>query len=545
MKHISTIVAVAIMTLLAMASQGITQAAAAPALSLSTREIDLGVIGPGERAQAQFQISIAGQGVIQWSMEEPPGWEGVAGRSPSGESGAAPSRVDVVMTSLRERTGPGDHLVELRIVSGRNTRVLQRSLAEGSYREALRVESDAGSRTLFVKFSLSDAKSRPALEVEPRGIDLGDTDPVREVTRRIKITNSGAGVLKWQAATSGAGTARAMQDTGRGRYVSMLNEALTTGGPYTVPNPVKETLQIAGNWIAEKGYPKGAGAGCAMRLQYFGAAATMYGRKMTESAVISLSADERPARETKLQALEGDRFELDLDESLVEGPHSLQIQLAEGTVILEGFFVADSRAAVPQSAWVRLTPLSGTTTRETDFVTVRMNLSELKPGIYTDYITVTSNGGTAHIPVSLNMTGEQAPKVLSVYRYTRGDDLLLTTQPDKEDPRYLGAYQRAGLAFRLYSPGTAGTVELYRWYNPSIGDHYYATEKSGGRKNLAGYLFEGPIGNIATIRLPATRELYRWFNPDTGQHFFTTDAGGEGMGRKGYKFEGIVGFVLR
>jgi hypothetical protein len=266
---------------------------------------------------------------------------------------------------------------------------------------------------------------------------------------------------------------------------------------------------------------------------------------MTESAVISVSADERPARETKLQALEGDRFELDLDESLVEGPHSLQIQLAEGAVILEGFFVADSRAAVPQSAWVRLTPLSGTTTRETDFVTVRMNLSELKPGIYTDYITVTSNGGTAHIPVSLNMTGEQAPKVLSVYRYTRGDDLLLTTQPDKEDPRYLGAYQRSGLAFRLYSPGTAGTVELYRWYNPSIGDHYYATEKSGGRKNLAGYLFEGPIGNIATIRLPATRELYRWFNPDTGQHFFTTDAGGEGMGRKGYKFEGIVGFVLR
>ena len=82
------------------------------------------------------------------------------------------------------------HPVELQIVSGRNTWVLRRNLAEGPYREALRIESDAGSRTVFVKFILSDAKSRPALEVEPRGIDLGDTDPVREVTRRIKITNA-------------------------------------------------------------------------------------------------------------------------------------------------------------------------------------------------------------------------------------------------------------------------------------------------------------------------------------------------------------------
>jgi hypothetical protein len=207
--------------------------------------------------------------------------------------------------------------------------------------------------------------------------------------------------------------------------------------------------------------------------------------------------------------------------------------------------VSDARANLPPSAWARLTPLSGTTTRETDFVTVRMNLSELKPGIYTDHVTIASNGGTARIPISLNVTVEPAPKLLPVYRYTRGDDSLFTAQPDREDPRYLGAYQRAGLAFRLYGPGTAGTVELYRWYNPSIGDHYYAAERSGGRKNLAGYLFEGPIGNIATIRLPGTRELYRWFNAATNRHFFTTDSAGEGHGKRGYRFEGIVGFVLR
>ena len=552
MKRIASRVVVLLMGLLAMATEGTWMTAsaresraAAPDVSISTREIDLGVIGPGEHARGQFQISNSGQGVIQWSMEEPAGWERPAGKNPAGESGASPSRVDVVLSSLRERAGSGEHPVELQIVSGRNTWILRRNLAEGPYREALKIESDAGSRTFFVKFILADARSRPSLEVEPRGIDLGDTDPVKEVTRRIKITNGGAGVLKWQAATTASSTARAIQQAGRGKYISLLNEGLTAGGPYAAPAHVKEALQMSGSWIAEKGYPKGAGAGCALRLQFQGAGVILYGRKLAENSLITVSVDDLPARETMPQALEGDRFELDLDESLAEGPHSLQVHLVEGAVVLEGFFAADPRAAVPPSAWLRLTPLSGTTTKETDFVTLRMNLSELKPGIYTDYVTVASNGGTARIPVSLNMTGEQVQKVLSVYRYTRGSDLLFTSQPDKEDPRYLGAYQRAGLAFRLFSPGTAGTVELYRWYNPAIGDHYYAVERSGGRKNLAGYLFEGSIGNIATIRLPATRELYRWFNPATSHYFFTTDAGGEGMGRKGYQFEGIVGFVLR
>ena len=133
-------------------------------------------------------------------------------------------------------------------------------------------------------------------------------------------------------------------------------------------------------------------------MQFHGAGVILYGRELAENSSITVAADDGPSGSLWLQALEGDRFEFDLDEALVEGPHSLQVHLVEGAVILEGLFVADSRAAVPPSAWVRLTPLSGTTTRETDFVTIRMNLSELKPGVYTDYIVVTSNGGTPTFP---------------------------------------------------------------------------------------------------------------------------------------------------
>jgi hypothetical protein len=419
---------------------------------------------------------------------------------------------------------------------------MRRTLAEGPWREALRIDSDGGGRTLFLKYNLTGARSRPALEADPRGIDLGDTEPVREITRKIRVSNAGAGVLRWQASSGGAGAA---PGAGRNRYLSLYNESLQAGGPYATPAALKDAVQLTGPWAAEKGYPKAAGFGCALRIQILGAGAVLTGRRVSDTVLLRSSIGEQPPREIILEELEGGRFESTVAESLPEVPHSLHLQVAEGTVILEGFYVRDARVTNPPTAWIRLTPLSGTTTRETDFVTVRMTLSDLKPGVYADQVTISSNGGTVRIPVSFGITGEAAPKHLAVWRYTRGEDILYTAQPEKEDPRYIGAYQRAGLAFRLYGPGTAGTAELYRWYNPTIGDHYYSAERSGGRKNLQGYIFGGAVGNIATIRLPGTRELYRWFNPETGRHYFTTDTAGEGMARRGYRFEGTVGFVLR
>lgn len=539
MTSLSRTIAAALFALLAVLSPTGAGSASA-ALQLSAREVDLGDLGPGETARAQFQISNTAEGRIRWTLAAPQDWE--EGGVLSGEAGGRPSKVDVTLVSLREGAGPGDHPVEIRLAAGRDVLVLRRTLAEGPWREALRVESDSGGRTLFVKFNLTDVRSRPALEAEPRGIDLGDMEPVREITRKIRVFNSGAGVLRWQASSGAAGSPSSWA---RGRYLSLHNEALDAGGPYAPPAALKDALQLTGPWGAEKGYPKAAGAGCALRIPIQGSGAVLSGRSASSSAVLRVSVGDQPPRQATLVDLEGGRFEAVLAEGLPEGPHSLHLQVSEGSVVLEGITVRDSRVTSPPAAWIRLTPLSGTTTRETDFVTVRMNLSGLKPGVYMDLVTISSNGGTVRIPVSFAVTGEAAPKHLIVWRYTRGTDVLFTAHPEKEDPRYIGAYRRAGLAFRLYGPGTAGTAELYRWYNPAIGDHYYSAERSGGRKNLQGYVFGGAIGNIATIRLPGTRELYRWFNPETGRHYFTTDAAGEGMGRRGYRFEGIVGFVLR
>ncbi len=509
------------------------------ALALSAREIDLGDLGPGETARGQFQITDTAGDRIRWTLAAPEGWE--SSRSGlAGETAGLPTRVDITLASLRDDAAEGRHAVEIRLSTRRDTLVLRRTLAEGPWRQALRIESESGGRTLFVRFNLTETRSRPALEAEPRGIDLGELEPVREITRKIRISNAGAGILRWQVSAGGASPAAA-----RTRYVSLHNEALSAGQPYTPPASLKDAVQMTGPWVAERGSPKAAGPGCTLRIPFQGSGAVLSGRIVSGAAALRASVGGLPPREVSLEELEGGRFEASVAQGLPEGPHSLLLQVSEGSVILEGITAMDSRATTPPAAWVRLTPLSGTTTRETDFVSVRMSLADLKPGVYTDQVTITSNGGTVRVPVSFVITGEAAPKHVAVWRYVRGEDILFTARPEKEDPRYIGAYRREGLAFRLYGPGTAGTAELHRWYNPAIGDHYYSPERGGGRKNLKGYVYGGTIGNIATIRLPGTRELYRWIHPGTGRHFFTTDPAGEGMGARGYRFEGTVGFVLR
>jgi len=51
-------------------------------------------------------------------------------------------------------------------------------------------------------------------------------------------------------------------------------------------------------------------------------------------------------------------------------------------------------------SWISVTPENGTTTSETDYVTVSVDLSNLGAGTYSGTITVTSNGGTKTVAVS-------------------------------------------------------------------------------------------------------------------------------------------------
>ena len=194
--------------------------------------------------------------------------------------------------------------------------------------------------------------------------------------------------------------------------------------------------------------------------------------------------------------------------------------------------------------WISLFPDSGMTTRETDYINVALNTRQLMPGLYGDHVLFNSNGGVADVELFLEVAAETLPTMINVHRYLAGSDYLFTSNPQAEMSRLQAkGYVGHGIAFRLFNSGTPGTTDFFRWFNPVKGDHFYSHDPQGGGKSLAGYHFEGSIGNIATSRLAGTRELYRWYNPSKGSHFYTTDPSGEGITKKGYRFDGIAGFV--
>ncbi len=56
--------------------------------------------------------------------------------------------------------------------------------------------------------------------------------------------------------------------------------------------------------------------------------------------------------------------------------------------------------------WITVSPTSGSTTAETDVITVTVNRSGLSPGNYSGTVTVNSNGGTAQVGVSMSVVSE-------------------------------------------------------------------------------------------------------------------------------------------
>ena len=107
-----------------------------------------------------------------------------------------------------------------------------------------------------------------------------------------------------------------------------------------------------------------------------------------------------------------------------------------------------------------------------------------------------------------------------------------------------GGYTYEGARFRLFPADEANTTPFFRWWKDSTGDHFYTTDPDGEVAPQSGYQLEGNIGNIASIKLPGTVALHRWWEASAGDHFYTTDPNGESAPEVGYQYEGIAGYVV-
>ena len=348
------------------------------------------------------------------------------------------------------------------------------------------------------------------LDVEPLRIDFGAVRPGEQITRRVQVTNRGKEPLKWKAGLPGKKGMPETELVTKGRYVSFLNEAAVGAGSYPASGQLREGLELSGPWAEEGGYPVSQSDRSILRYRFTGTGISLFIKKTPDGGPFTVFIDEQFVNLFDGFSERRERVEILITDDQPEVSHSLAIVNGGGRVIVEGVRIFGKPVLKGPPGWISIFPNSGMTTRETDYVNIVLNTNRLTPGIYGEQIFFTSNGGEADVEVFLEVAAVTQTRFLDVHRYLAGSDYLYTTNPQAEASRLQG-YRHLGIAFRLFSPGTPGTTDFFRWFNPVKGDHFYSTDPSGGGKPPAGYLFEGSIGNIATSRLTGTRELYRWF----------------------------------
>lgn len=525
-----------------------TAPALAPVLNVAPREIDLGGLTAGQTLKGIFTLSHPGPASLTWSTQPLAGWTFLDQDRLSGTIGAEPGVLELRLSRFddgneRDIGAPGAAVTTVRLTleSGGKTITARRDFSAGPHRMAIPVSLPGGVRNLHIRFSLPYPELETFLSVDPPRLDFGTLGPGETATRRIRLTNAGRERLDWKAL--GPAPEEEVLPIGKGRYLSFQNTELRVPGPYQAPARIAETAEFSAGWSEEGGYPVSHPQGSNLKYRFRGTGLVLHLWKSPDGGSLSIYVDNRLVETVDGMSDPIERLTSNGIAGLNEGPHELTVVVKSGRLKLEGMTVYGQDVRRGPADWISLFPDSGVITRETDFVNVALHAQNVAPGTYRDHLLIRSTGGDQVIDLSVEVRGDAAAKIIDVYRYFRDKDCLFTVNPQAEAPRlHSGGYQRQGVAFRLFSPGTPGTTELYRWFNPGKRDHYYTVNRSGVNAQ-SGYVLEGVIGHIATSRLNDTRPLYRWRNPRTGHHFFTTDQSGEGRDRKGFRFEGIVGYV--
>jgi len=520
----------------------------APVLNVAPREIDLGGVTAGQTLKGKFTLSFPGPAPVAWSTQPLAGWTFLDQDRLSGTIGAEPGILEVRLSRFdegnerdAEARGATVTAVRLTLESGGKSITARRDFSAGPHRMAIPVSLPGGVRNLYIRFSLPYPELDTFLSVDPPRLDFGSLGPGETSTRRIRLTNAGRERVDWKAI--GAVPEEEVVPIRKGRYLSFQNPELHGAGPYQAPLRIAEAAEFSAGWSEEGGYPVSHPQGSSLKCRFKGTGLVLHLWKSPDGGSLSIYVDNRLVETVDGMSNPSERLTTNGIAGLNEGPHELTVVVKGGRLKLEGMTVYGHDVRRGPADWISLFPDSGVITRETDFVNVALHAQNVAPGTYRDHLLIRSTGGDQVIDLSVEVRGDSPAKIIDVYRYFRDKDCLFTVNPQAEAPRlHSGGYQRQGVAFRLFSPGTPGTTELYRWFNPRKRDHYYTVNRSGVNAQ-SGYVLEGVIGQIATSRLNDTRPLYRWRHPRTGHHFFTTDQSGEGRDRKGFRFEGIVGYV--
>lgn len=523
-----------------------------PVMAVTPREMDIGTIGSGEALSGVFTLKNMGYGIMNWYTSGPEGWKMQENQKLFGtvEDAVDYLRIEAhVLVSGQiinlSKTGSAVYPVEIKMTAGNGKLTCRKDLSAGTHREAIKIISVGGNRTVFVKFKIVSNQELAQINLNPERLDMGSVLQGKTVSGKIRLTNKGKEILKWSVAEQKQ--RRSDVQTGvfkKGRYVSFVNEEIRGKGVYIPPNSLKDTMNVTGHWTENDGYPSSAAGTNSIKYHFIGTGLILYFTTYPDEGNLTVYLDDKLITEHEWFADQKEKGELLVADKLADTAHTVTLVNKDGHSDIEGVQILGKDIMRGPAGWINIFPYSGSTTLETEYINVNLNTAQLTPGFYGDDIVFDSNGGEGIVEVFVEVVPDKLTKVIDVFRYSNGSDFLFTSSPQAEAKRLIqNSYVKEGIAFRLFVPDTPGTTSFYRWYNPMKKDHFYHYNPKVGGKRLQGYVFEGSIGNIATSRMTNTKELYRWFNPATGRHFYTTDSKGEKVVKKGYKFDGIAGYV--
>lgn len=86
-------------------------------------------------------------------------------------------------------------------------------------------------------------------------------------------------------------------------------------------------------------------------------------------------------------------------------------------------------------------------------------------------------------------------------------------------------------------------VPLYRYWNPSMYNHFYTTDFGELGNGAFGYSFERVQCHVFATQVPGSLPLNRYYCPDSGDHFYTTNPNEPGPGLPCYQFERVECYV--
>jgi hypothetical protein len=522
-----------------------------PVLAITPREVDVGIISPGEVITGVFTFKNIGSGILEWSTNGLEGWRKLENKKLSGiqEDDTDSLRFEIRLPVDRDQlknyeSQTSFYNTEIQLESGRGKLICQKDLFAGKHKEAVKITSSGGSRTIYITFKIVASQESPMINFNPARLDMGSVIPGKTVSKKIMVTNKGKEMLVWAVVARKPKQNENTSIFKKERYISFLNEEVRGSADYSLPGHLRDSVELYGKWTENDGYPYSIGGGSSIKYRFNGTGVSLISSAQSEEGSLAIYLDENMLNSHNWSASKKEDGEMVIAEKLTDGPHVLTVVKKEGNIKIEGVKLSGKDVIRGPSGWMTVWPNSGTTTSQTNYLNVTLNTGQLAPGYYGDNIAFKTNSGEETVEVYVEVMQDNVSRVVDIYRYSKGLDYLFTANPQMETKMLnQNAYVKEGIAFRLFMPETPGTRSFYRWYSPQKKDHFYHHDSKGGGKNLQGYVFEGSIGNIATSKMTNTRELYRWVNTTTGNHFYSTDSRGENVVKGGYRFEGIAGYV--